>query len=236
MVRKCFSRITTLLLAVVVAFGLICFNIDEVSAKSSWNILLPGTMYVGMDNYVVDVAEYSDSDGMIFAEKIIKATSSNESVIKIKGYKADDQKRFIVVCKKTGKSKITVKFEKPDGTTGTAKMTIRVKKYPNQIKSLKINGKAIKTSKYKYQYYKGNYKKSSVKIKMALKTGWKISYVNASVSNYETGETKEIKVSKSTIKKGKAIKFPESYDGIDINIGMVKGDENIHYYIGLGRD
>ena len=54
MTKKYFSRITAMLLAVFVAFGMICFNTGEVNAKSSWYVALPDTMYVGMEGYSVE--------------------------------------------------------------------------------------------------------------------------------------------------------------------------------------
>ena len=236
MTKKYFSRITAMLLAVFVAFGMICFNTGEVNAKSSWYVALPDTMYVGMEGYSVDVGKYNESTGeTTWAKKIISVKSSNKSVLKVKTEKWDNNKYFNLKCKKAGKAKLTVKYKKPDGSTSTVKKTIKVKKYPNQIKSLKVNGKKVKVSENKYQYFKSNNKKSSVKIKMALKKGWKISYVSVRAYNSKTDKSKDIKVSKSAVKNGKAIKIPKSYTGLDINIGMEKGNDYISYYIGVEK-
>ena len=107
------------------------------------------------------------------------------------------------------------------------KKTITVKKYPNQIKSLKVNGKAVKVSENKY-FLDSKTGKTSVKIKMALKKGWKIKNVEAYAYTKNYTE-KKISATKKAISKGSAISFPKKYRELHVTVNMSKGKDVVSY-------
>jgi len=115
----------------------------------------------------------------------------------------------------------------------------KLKAYPKQIKSLKINGKAVNTGKYKYEVTRKISKSSTrVKIKMALKKGWKItdlSAYRATRSNAREGMFSKFKITKSQLLKGSDIKIPKKYKSVNIGFTMKKGKYELNYIIYLRR-
>ena len=232
-----FSRITSVLLAVIVAFGMLFVYTGNVNAADVWELgLSVDNLYAGMENYSIQVSNYNDESGEPLDAKVTSVKSSNSKVIKVRKNKYDGDTWFSADFKKVGKSTLTIKYKKPDGSSSTMKKTITVKKYPNQIKSLKVNGKKVKISENKYGFYVEKCKKTSVKVKVSLKKGWKVDeYVTASACNSKNGKEKEIKIKASNITKGKAIKFPKGYDTLNVNFDMVKGKKMVPYYVGFFR-
>ena len=237
------KRVSAVLLAMFVAFGMMCFSTWETKAADNWELSSPDTFYVGQREFYLDVGNYDDASGETDWATITSAKSSKKSVVKIKsdtweGEDGNPVKAYSMKFLKAGKAKITVNFQKSNGSAGSITKSVTVKKYPNQIKSLKVNGKTIKTSKgiKRYEYYVTKFKKSKVNVKMALKKGWKISDVYVSVYNSKNGKSKDIKVKKSAVKKGTGIKLPKGYDNMNINIYMSKGKQEISYYIGVSKN
>jgi hypothetical protein len=131
--------------------------------------------------------------------------------------------------KAAGTATLTVNFTTPSGEAKTLSKNVVVKAYPKEIKSLKVNGKKVNTNKYKFFYSKKMSKsKTSVKIKMALKKGWKITNIYADRSTNGDKYT-QFKVKKSALKNGKAIKFGKKYKYMWINVTMKKGNDIIQY-------
>ena len=232
-----FSRITSVLLAVFVAFGMLFIYTGNVNAADVWELGLPvDNLYAGMEGYNVWVSSYNEESGESVDATVTSVKSSNSKVIKVHKNKYDGDTWFSADFKKVGKSTLTIKYKKPDGSSSTMKKTLTVKKYPNQIKSLKVNGKKVKVSANKYGFYVEKCKKTSVKVKVSLKKGWKVDkYVYANAYNSKTGKDKEIKIKASNITKGKAIKFPKGYDSLNVNFEMVKGNKRVPYYVGFFR-
>ncbi len=238
MERTIVRRISAAVIALLVAFSMLYISVGEVNAADTWEILGENVYYSGMSGYNVNVSSWNDQT-QEYKDGVVKSVkSSNPKVVKINKSTWDGVAYYSMDFKKVGKAKITVKFKKPDGSTGTLSKTLKVKKYPNQIKSLKVNGKKVKTSKgsKRYEYYITGYKKTKANVKVALKKGWKVSAVYVHAYSSKKDKTKDIKVKKSAVKKGSAIKFPKGYDYLNINIEMKKGNSYITYYVGMTKN
>ena len=173
--------------------------------------------------------------------KITSVKSSNSRVkVERNTWKDEDGKNqtsYSLLGKKPGKAKLTIKY-KAGSKTRTIKKTVNVKKYPNQIKSLKINGKTIKTKGDRRYFYNTNgrrYTKTSAKIQMKLKKGWRISFIEGNYFNYKTGKDGRISNIRSKVTGGKTIKFPKKWTSMHIYVVMEKGNDTIDYNIDLWR-
>ena len=223
-----FRKILSLALAAFVAFGTFAVGAVNVNAATEdWKIF-NDTVWLGSeqwDNYI----DVYDNASPQTRKAITSATSSDTSVFSIKTEAFEDGNNYFIIGVAPGTAKLTVSFTTQSGETKTLSKNIVVKKYPKEIKSLKVNGKKVSTSKHKFNYRKKISKsKSSVKIKMALKKGWKITSIYADRS--KTGEKyTTFKVSKSALTKGKAIKFSKKYKYMWIRVAMKKG-KNIIWY------
>ena len=171
--------------------------------------------------------------------KLTDVTISDKTVAKlIKDTWKDGgktQKSFRIVGKKAGKATVTIKYTTPKGKKCTLKKKLTVKTYPNEIQSLKINGKKVDVSKNKFEYNEGDLSSTKVKVNLKLKKGWKIQSADANVWNMNTGSSKELSGVKTSLKKGSAISWPKKYTEFEIVIHMRKGDEFIDYQIRLSR-
>lgn len=227
-----FKKILSLVLTAFVAIGTLAAGAVQVNAADEhWELWVPTPVWTGT-SYGIDVSDWENNE---FAT-ITSAKSSDSSVLKVKKYTYDDGSVFWEMKgKKAGKAKITVKFTKPSGETGTIKKTVKVKKFPYEFKSLKVNGKKINIKKNKF-YLDEKVSKSKTKlyIKMALKKGWKVIDVYADRSK-NGNKYSTFKVSKSAVKKGTAIKFPKKYKYCDINVTMQKGKDIIYYTFSFRR-
>jgi len=107
--------------------------------------------------------------------KIISISSSKPKFIKV--VKDSDGYTFQSIRPlKPGKSKITLKY-KYKGKKYTTSAVYTVRKYPNAVKAVYINGKKVKLKKKSYKYKLKNYKGSKVKVKVVTNKGWKISHI-----------------------------------------------------------
>ena len=197
---------------------------------SRGEINAPDKMWAGDGGYWVEI------DGAT----VESVKSSNTAVLVAKkGYSYDENNvktpYYYLNAKKAGKATITVDYSTPDGETGTLEKIITVSKYPNHIKSLKVDGKTVKISKNKYDYSKKAGKNTkSFKIKMALKNGWKIGSIEA--YKYKKDDTrKKMKVTKTMLSKGSVISFEKKYQSCYVTVYMYKGSDEISYSISLYR-
>ena len=234
MKKRSLSRYLSLLLAVAVALGLVCFNTGDAMAQSDWTIGSPDVLWKGADSQWVNVWKGNQN------ATVTKVSSGNTKVIAIEKFKGENEKGktqtfYYIAPKSTGKATITVNFTTPGGKKLKAKKTIRVKKYPNEITSLKVNGKKVNISKNKFRYDKGKITASKVKVALKLKKGWKIANVYGNCWN-NSGSFKEIKNAKSLVKKGSEIKFPKKYSEFELLIEMTNGKDMIDYHIRLSRN
>lgn len=216
----------SLVLSAVVAFSMLIVSTGKAEAASGRYYYSPTIMYAGQDT---DIGMYDTK-----ADKDIKITSvksANKGIVKVKkpyGY-------YRAVAVKPGKTKLTIKYKTVSGKNATTKKTVRVKAYPNPIKSLKVNGKSVsltKDQRYLYEGYK--YKKTKAPVAVSLNDGWKITtaYGFYYTKNYDM---KEIKGVKKSLTGGKAISFPKKYKMIQITFTMSKGNDNIDYTVLLNR-
>lgn len=203
-----------------------------------YELQLGGASYAGMDRVYVGVGYYDPKKDKSYEGKVTSVTSSNNNVVKVvkdtyyneKGKKATSYHLKYV---KAGAADITVKYTRPNGQKAVIKKTLQIKKYPNMIKSLKVNGKTVKTSKNKFQYSVNKFKKTSAKIKMATKNGWKVKEVTA---DYYGKSYKYKELKKSVVTKGTAISFPKKFNYMIIYIYMEnKSGDQITYEVDLFR-
>ena len=227
-VKNVMKRFASTMLVLVVAFGLVFSSVGEVKAASSDYIALPSVMWVGDPiSYSVGVYNMNSSK-----EYTIKKVTSSSTAVKVKKEKYDNKTYWFAYGKRAGTATVKITYKK-NGKIKKISQKIKVKKYPNQIKSLKVNGKKINISKNKFEYTK-RYKGTSPKIKLALKSGWKITYIDGQY--YKKDTMKSFKVKKSQITKGSKISFPKKYDSMIVWIYMQnkKGD-SIKYDVVLYR-
>lgn len=230
--KKSFNKITSMLLALCLVLGSVAFGAGEAFATGeNWSLDVMTSLWAG-DNTWVWVYDANSED--YTKATVTGVTSSNPAILAVSAGKAYDEydreyTEFMLTGKTPGSAAITVNYTTPNGETGTLSATIQVKKYPKQIKSLKVNGKKVKISKHKYNYSKKVKKsKTTLTIKMALKKGWKISSVNAGRWT-KSGKFSDVKVKKKALLKGKTIKFPKKYSDMFINVEMKKGSSYINY-------
>lgn len=225
-----FKKILSLVLAAFVAFGTLGLGtLGANAASEDWRIGIDSSIWTGT-SYYINVYDMNSTDPATSIGTVTNATSSNNGVFKISKDNFDNGgASFFVDPVKSGTAKLTVNFTTSTDETKTLSKNIVVKKYPKHIKSLRVNGKKVSTVKNKFYYSKKVSKsKTSVKVKMALKKGWKITKVEATYFT-KKGTPKDFKVSKSAIKKGKAIKFGKKYKEMNIYVQMKKGSNTIWY-------
>ncbi len=227
--KERFKKSLSLVLSTVLAFGMIAVGTFNANAASdNWKLSYAGDFWAGSAS---DISLYTDSGN--YSEDIIWAKSSNKSVAKFsKGIDVDTY-IYSLECKKAGKTKLTIKFRDSKGKERTFTKTIKVKKYPKEFKSLKVNGKTINTNKKKFEYF-GKTSKTKVSVKAKLKKGWKIRSIDARLYDQNWEESK-LKVTKKMLSKGSSIKFPKKAQSMDMIIFLQKGTSEIEYYINLER-
>ena len=235
MKRSRLQKIASLLLAAVVAFGTFATCTTSTFAASKWVVDVTSPMYVDCYGgvYVFNSSTYKDA-------KILKVTSSNSKVVKVNKEKFDDGTvQFSLLGKKKGKAKIKVTYKTTKGHKVTKTKTVKVKPYPDMIKSLKINGTSITTSAKKnaYMYHKEGFKKTKVDIKVVPADGWVIDYVYGYSYKYDPWKSNELKLTKSMVKGKKSITFSSKLDELDIHVNLKKksDDSSVDYNIDLMR-
>ena len=236
------KKILSLLLAFVLVLGTIAAGTPEVKAESNqW------TVSVGFDgSFIWEGSDYNDNMIDVFSNdddygRITSAESGDTSVFIVKEESwsdgEDTYRSFFLKPRNAGVAELTIKFTAPSGEQETVTTAITVRKYPKEIKSLKINGRVVNTGKYKYQVTRKISKSSStVKIKMALKKGWKITSLSAYRSKSgKEGSFRKFKVTRNQLFKGSSIKVPKKYKYFNIGFTMRKGSCELNYLIRLRR-
>ena len=231
MKKNYFKKLLSLMLTLVAAAGMLVFSAMPSHAADGWKVWTNETMFAGTTGYLVV------TNGSNEKAAITGVTSNKPGVVSILETPYEDEGvklvRFDPVAKKKGKAKLKVSFTTPAGEAKTGTVKITVKKYPKQIKSLKINGEKIDVKANKLRLDKAITGNSAL-IKFKLKKGWKISSVRG---NYWLADGSEAKIGKvkKLIKKGKKIRFPEEYTGMYINVEMKKDNSYINYVLNLHR-
>lgn len=203
-----------------------------------YELYINDDFYAGKKNVYISVGYYDPIKDKSYEGTVTSVISSNKSVVKVVketayNEKGKKQTYFHLNYLKKGKATLTVKYKKPNGKKATIKETLKIKNYPKMIKSLKVNGKTVKVSKNKFSYTVKKFKKTSAKIKMATKNGWKIK--EATVDLYgKSYKYKELK--KSVITKGSSISIPKKYDMAIVYIYMEnKAGNQITYEVDFIR-
>lgn len=234
--KSIFKRSFSLMIAVLMTLGVFCLSltfadaesgIEEYSTESATcTFSIPEIMWKGQNKAPVSV--FTSDNTKVTVKSV---SSSDKSVAKV----VKSGKDYLLEARKPGTSTITVKYKLKTGESGTHIANTTVKPYPNQIKSLKLDGKAIKIKKHKYSFVKSKgYKNTKVKVKMALKDGWKIS--SAWGYRYKGSTPHQVNISKKILENGTAIKFPKKYKRMYISIYMQnEKKETIRYDVDLNR-
>lgn len=226
MKRSRLQRLASLALSMFVALSMMVAGTGGVYAASNWVVGAgnDGIIWQGEQVGVWVYNTKTENDA-----KITSVKSSNSRVKVIRNSYGGGDVWFNLQGKKIGRATLTIKF-KAGGKTRTIKKTVTVKKYPKQIKSLKVNGKKIRLSgEKKFHYVKHNYKKTSATIQMKLKKGWKITFVNGQYHAFNSGRDGSISKIQSKISSGKTIKFPKKWDLMTVTVRMEKGNNAIYY-------
>ncbi len=223
------NRIRRIISAVMIcftAFSIVFAGAPASNAATTYTNV-PSVMWLGQDSVIVSV--YNDKDKSF---KVTAVKSSNPEVVK-----ATQDDIWYLKPEKVGKAKIIVKYKQNSkGKKETVVTT--VKKYPYEIKGLRINGKKIDINKNKFRVTK-KCTDNKARIKMAIRDGWKISYLSGS---YKKGDkwidftSKKNTLVKKCIKKNKEFSFPQKYDQMFLYIVFSnKKEETISYQISLTR-
>lgn len=227
MKKMIFKRISAGLIALVVAFCMLYISVSYVNAASGVYTGLSDVMWVG-ENADFGAREKPDSK-----HEVVKVSSSDPTVLKVHYNKGDED--AVAKGRKAGKATLTVVYRIGEQPASTLTQEIKVKKYPNEIKKLTINGKAVRISSHKFNVSK-KCTATAPKVKITLKKGWKIKSVYSQANDYKNPKIKKKIVTKTMLTKGKSFSFPKRYGQMFIDIVMVnqKGEE-IKYSISLYR-
>lgn len=204
------TRILSITLSLLIAFGILAAGTSVAKAASGpLKAYQPETMYakettMGYLDFRPAKANPKDSDWDIPDKcTLVSVKSSNTKVLEAEK-DGTSLYNLHLEPKKVGKSTVTVKY-KYKGKTYTIRKVCKVKKYPDAIKSLKVNGRSVDldNEEFRFDYDISEYKKTSAKIKLTPDSGWKIQSVDMTIFNDTYDNYKEIKP--SVIKKGTAI-------------------------------
>lgn len=168
-------------IVVLMAILLMAPNVKVTDAASKQLKMKKGTLWLGDESW--SCCDFSKTNDKV---KVLKIKSSKTKVIKVKktGSKWYDH---YLVPKKTGKSKITIKY-KYKKKTYTTSATYTVKKYPAPIQDLNVNGETVNTSSHKYSIDYDDYKGTFVSINLTPKSGWTIDWAYYNTYNNVTEE------------------------------------------------
>lgn len=150
--------------------------------------------------------------------RIISVKSSKPSVVKASFSNASST-YINLKAGKTGKATVTVKYSL-NGKKKSISTVYTVKKYPNAITTLKINGKSVNLKKNKWQYNLKSYNKSNMTVIFKPSSGWKV------INSYFSGAAGTVQ-----IKSGKSFAV-ERTDYALINLLFInKKGEKFFYHI-----
>ena len=219
----------------MVAFAFLTVDADT---DIEYKIGIPTTLYHSkvFDQspvlWAVPVNGNFDENGFyIHDQSAIKAKSSNPKVIKV----VKDQGLYMLILKKSGKSRITMTFKDEEGNKRTLSKVFRVIKYPDFIKSLRINGKKINIKEDPTWTYIYNYKKTKARIKFALKNRWKMTTVSGNYCKKNGRQIEIPKVELNRMLKGQSFKFPKKYKRMYMFFRLEKGDDYLEYQVEINR-
>ena len=137
---------------------------------------------------------------------ITSVKSAKPSIIQV--IDGDAERPFFLHGLKGGRSKITVRYRLKSGATRSVAATVTVKKYPNAIKSIKLNGKALPIKPAEnIEYQIQGYKKTATTVRIAPNTGWKVDRITLFMEDGQ-GQVKNLDLTK---KNGRSVATPKRY-------------------------
>ena len=162
-------------------------------------------------------------DGVKKKSDVTKVKSTNKSVLKAEVFDNNGTIYVGLQPKKDGKATVTFNY-KLKGKTHSAKIKVKVVKYVNALKSLKIGSK-----EYASQFNKAEDifqdKKLSGKLNVKVKSGYSIVGINSYSSNGGVGF--------KTLKNGKKVTIKK---GHVLSIGVRKNSTNVYYHYAIRVD
>ena len=216
---KRFTRILSLLLVVFALAGLA----GSALAATLKPAIEPRTLWAGCEYYSsVDFVDMPEN------AKILSVKSSRPGIIKAHRESSNIYDNYLEPLK-AGKSKITVKY-KYEGKTSTISATFTVKKYPNPLTSVTVDGKARNLKANPYYLDINKYKGTKPLVKVKLAKGWKIAYT----WGYTEKPGAEDSFKEFNPRNGRSFKLPKGYEaGVFFTMANAKGEEiqyGIHFY------
>ena len=225
------KKILSVLIAFVIAAAMFVFQPEYANAENG------GWKFTIKNNHIFEGREASYTINNVNNEKrvyeVLYMYSSNPDVVKIK--EDEYSSYFDILAKKPGKATVYARILDDKNYIYELPCTVTVKRYPHHIKSLSVNGKTIKLKGENRFFHTKVTKKTKVKVKIALKKGWKISSVKGYYVDLKTDHKKNIKGIKKAIVKGRSFKFPKKYYVSEIHITMKKGKQTMKYDLSLVR-
>ncbi|MCC8066880.1 MAG: hypothetical protein LIO94_07240 [Clostridiales bacterium] len=195
--KHLWKRVCTCVLALMMLFSVLPMQAGAADVEVPESLVI--TLYSSKD---VDTKKI-EALTLVESGKVTSLKSTKTSVVKIsKNTLEDGSTEILLTPKKAGTATVSFKVDGKKYTTA-----ITVKKYVNPVSSITIGSTKLKASKFKtissatlnYSDFKGK----KVKVKVTLKSGWKLlsGYINVFYAN---SESTAIKNNKSVKIKGGA--------------------------------
>ena len=151
MKKKDYFRLASMLLVFCLMLGVFAVSVGNTYAEGEkWTILASEQRWVGDQGDVVAVCDdnsWQGEKGPVYAT-VTSVKSSDTTVLAPKKEtmysETGKEKGYILNAKRPGTATVTVNYKTPYGEKGSLEKSITVKKYPYEIKSLKVNGKTVK--------------------------------------------------------------------------------------------
>ncbi|MBR1742089.1 MAG: hypothetical protein IJ733_09530 [Lachnospiraceae bacterium] len=236
--KKQYLLLKVLVLAVIMVA--VAFYLEPTSSKAKvkstdgeYSVDVSDVFWVGGDEEWFRV---EDSEGFLIE---LESFSQSQELFSVNpGFAIDGEEgqfyEFYILPVKSGKTTVTVTFTQ-DNVKREASFELKVKKYPNAIKSLTVNKSKVKVAaKVKRDFGDEVDQRFSFHIrtarqygtiKMSLKKGWKISNVKG-IYCIGSDYFKTKKISNKTITDGKKISFKKTWEELWVIIQLknTKGD------------
>lgn len=232
--KKVILKSSFVLLVCIVVTGMFFLNANNVSAasKNKWTIKMDRVYWLG-------ATEGDKFEGMIPKNGISNGKQYGK-VVHISGidillfvWGMDGEYYYSPAYKdqaQPGKYKVKVSWKDKAGKKLSRTETLRIKNYPNEIKSLKIDGKKVKIKEGNRFHHKiDEITNNEISIQMKLKKGWKIK----KIFNFAMCDNgfEDFKLTRKMLAKGGKIKLPENCSFFLIKIDMEKDGNRIPYEI-----
>lgn len=163
---------------IIISCGKACLRTETIWAKDTKRVAGDEKQIFWIDR--MPVASMGDCP-------VVSLKNGNSTVIKVK--KGKTLGKCFWIPKKVGNSIITIVL-RINGENKAFSSAVHVKKYPNALKYLKIEGKKVDFKKYPF-LYKKKVKKKRVKLEYKLAKGWKL--IGACYTGNEDWDVVDIK-------------------------------------------